>query len=53
MTETFAVTAKKVSGEVYARGGLMQKIKAMMELKDQVFSSLPQRLTICGRLYCI
>ena len=29
----------------------MQKIKAMMELKDQVFSSLPQRLTICRRLY--
>ena len=24
----------------------MKKIKAMMELKDQFFSSLPQRLTI-------
>ena len=27
--------------------------KAMMELKHQVFSSLPQKLTICGRLYCV
>ena len=31
----------------------MQKMKAMMELKDQVFSSLPQKLAIRGRLYCV
>ena len=37
----------KASGDVYAGDGLKQKIKAMMELKHEIFSLLPQRLTIC------
>ena len=53
----FKNITKTREGEVSARGGLTglmkKKIKAMMELNDQVFSSLPQRLTVCRRLYCI
>ena len=33
MTKSFDANDIKVSGEVYARGGLMQEIKAMMEQK--------------------
>ena len=41
MTKSFDANDIKVSEEVYARGGLMQEIKAMMELKNQVYGSLP------------
>ena len=41
MTKSFDANDIKVSGEVYARGGLMQEIKAIKKKKNQVYGSLP------------